>query len=84
MYALSSFCCCRLEALRAQRLQGDKLEQQALMTVAETLAAAEQEESRSSGRGRGRARGKSRQPAKRARHAESPENAPEPQAAQPG
>ena len=64
---------CRIEDVRAQRLQGNKAEHDALMTIAQGLAADEAKEAR--GRGRGRAQGgrASKGRGKRKAAAESPE-----------
>lgn len=76
-----NFCTARLEQLRAQRLQGDRAEQEALLTAAQGMADA-RSGSDEQARGRGRGRGRGRKWAKRARAAESPPPPEEPAAAQ--
>ena len=63
--------CYRVEQVRAQRLQGDRAEQEALMTIAQSLAAEEVKVQRASGRGRG-ARGNSGRGNRKAVRGESP------------
>ena len=57
----------RLEQLRAQRMQGDPTEQEALLSVAQAIADAQDTSSRGRGRGRGGKRA-----SKKAKGAESP------------
>lgn len=58
---------CRLEQLRAQRLQGDSVEQEALMTIAQNLA--EQERTAAGNQGN---KAKHKKGNKKAKVAESP------------
>ena len=63
----------RIEQVRAQRLQGDRAEQDALMTIAQGLAAEEAKQGRGRGRGKSTKGRRGSRKQKKGPQAESPE-----------